>query len=415
VAIIGIDLGTSNSAAAVLRGGRPVIIPSAEGISLGGKAFSSYVAVAADGQVRVGEPARRQAAANPEGTATAFKRRMGRRETIRLRDRESSPEQLSAFLRQHVVRRHEGGMTFQRITPCTSCAGRGQLIDQPCPECGGRTAIVREEALDVDIPVGAEEGMALRIAGHGLPSERPRGVPGDLVVVVRTAKDPRFERDGADLWRTGPTLDEGLRGRCVPPVVPAASRPSMAGFRRVRRMVYRRIERRLAELGLGDVAASREYLTAHPEESAVLEALCRIPASRFHRDRAVRMAGGCRAARAECGGPRKRPEGASSLERRLCRGRGALYARDPVAAARGAAVRWDVSSTSLSLAERWSSAPPSRCLRRSRVSSHGRRDSGSIALQEEIGEWPVIGRRTDEPLCAVRVAVVGRRRAVCAS
>lgn len=96
--IIGIDLGTSNSAAAVLRGGRPVIVPSAEGISIGGKAFPSYVALTADGQLLVGEPARRQAAANPEGTASAFKRRMGKRETIRLRDRDYSPEQLSAFL-----------------------------------------------------------------------------------------------------------------------------------------------------------------------------------------------------------------------------------------------------------------------------------------------------------------------------
>jgi molecular chaperone DnaK len=104
MAIIGIDLGTSNSAAAVLRGGRPVIIPSAEGISLGGKAFPSYVALTADGQMLVGEPARRQAAANPEGTVTAFKRRMGRRETIRLRDREFSPEQLSAFLLQKIKR-----------------------------------------------------------------------------------------------------------------------------------------------------------------------------------------------------------------------------------------------------------------------------------------------------------------------
>jgi molecular chaperone DnaK len=104
MAIIGIDLGTSNSAVAVLRGGRPVMIPSAEGISLGGKAFPSYVAVAADGQILVGEPARRQAAANPEGTATAFKRRMGRREKIRLRDREFSPEQLSAFLLQKIKR-----------------------------------------------------------------------------------------------------------------------------------------------------------------------------------------------------------------------------------------------------------------------------------------------------------------------
>jgi molecular chaperone DnaK len=104
MAIIGIDLGTSNSAAAVLRGGRPVIIPSAEGISIGGKAFPSYVALTADGQVLVGEPARRQAAANPEGTVTAFKRRMGKRESIRLRERDYSPEQLSAFLLQKIKR-----------------------------------------------------------------------------------------------------------------------------------------------------------------------------------------------------------------------------------------------------------------------------------------------------------------------
>jgi len=104
MAIIGVDLGTSNSAAAVLRGGRPVIIPSAEGVSLGGKAFPSYVAEATDGQLIVGEPARRQAAGNPEGTTTAFKRRMGKREKIRLRTHEYSPEQLSAFLLQKIKR-----------------------------------------------------------------------------------------------------------------------------------------------------------------------------------------------------------------------------------------------------------------------------------------------------------------------
>ncbi len=104
MAIIGIDLGTSNSAAAVLRGGRPVIIPSAEGVSLGGKAFPSYVAMVADGQMLVGEPARRQAAANPEGTATAFKRRMGQHETITLRDKAFTLEQLSAFLLQKIKR-----------------------------------------------------------------------------------------------------------------------------------------------------------------------------------------------------------------------------------------------------------------------------------------------------------------------
>ena len=104
MAIIGIDLGTSNSAAAVLRGGRPVIIPSAEGISLGGKAFPSYVAITKDGQTLVGEPARRQAATNPEGTTSAFKRKMGLREKINLRGHTFTPEQLSAFLLQKIKR-----------------------------------------------------------------------------------------------------------------------------------------------------------------------------------------------------------------------------------------------------------------------------------------------------------------------
>ena len=81
-----------------------MIIPSAEGISLGGKAFPSYVALTADGQMIVGESARRQAVANPEGTATAFKRRMGQRETVRLRDKAFTPEQLSAFLLQKIKR-----------------------------------------------------------------------------------------------------------------------------------------------------------------------------------------------------------------------------------------------------------------------------------------------------------------------
>jgi molecular chaperone DnaK len=76
--VIGIDLGTSNSAAAVVEGGRPVIIPSAEGAGVAsGKAFPSYVAFTKDGQRLVGEPARRQAAINAEGTIQAAKRKMG--------------------------------------------------------------------------------------------------------------------------------------------------------------------------------------------------------------------------------------------------------------------------------------------------------------------------------------------------
>ncbi len=103
--IIGIDLGTSNSAAAVLEGGRPVIIPSAEGTTVGGgKAFPSYVAFTKDGQLLVGEPARRQAVTNPDGTVYAFKRKMGTDHKYRVLGKEYTPQQLSAFLLQKIKR-----------------------------------------------------------------------------------------------------------------------------------------------------------------------------------------------------------------------------------------------------------------------------------------------------------------------
>ncbi len=102
--IIGIDLGTSNSAAAVLEGGRPTIIPSAEGTSLYGKAFPSFVAFTKDGQRLVGEPARRQAVANPEGTVTAFKRKMGTDYKYKIYGKEYTPQELSAILLQKVKR-----------------------------------------------------------------------------------------------------------------------------------------------------------------------------------------------------------------------------------------------------------------------------------------------------------------------
>ena len=103
--IIGIDLGTSNTAAAVMEGGRSTIIPSAEGTSIGGKAFPSYVAFAKDGQLLVGEPARRQAVANPEGTFMAFKRKMGSDHKYKAPNgKEYAPQQLSAFLLQKVKR-----------------------------------------------------------------------------------------------------------------------------------------------------------------------------------------------------------------------------------------------------------------------------------------------------------------------
>jgi len=100
--IIGIDLGTSNSAAAVMVGGKPVIIPAAEGTSVGGKTTPSYVSFTKDGQMLVGEPARRQSALNPEGTITAIKRKMGSRENVTVFGKTYTPQQISAFILQKI-------------------------------------------------------------------------------------------------------------------------------------------------------------------------------------------------------------------------------------------------------------------------------------------------------------------------
>jgi len=101
--VIGIDLGTSNSAAAVMEGSRPVIIPSAEGAGVAsGKAFPSFVAFTKDNQRLVGEPARRQAAINPEGTIFAAKRKMGTDYKFKVHGSEYTPQQISAFILQKI-------------------------------------------------------------------------------------------------------------------------------------------------------------------------------------------------------------------------------------------------------------------------------------------------------------------------
>ncbi len=100
--IIGIDLGTSNSAASVLVGGKPTTIPSAEGASQYGKSFPSYVAFTDDGQMLVGEPARRQAVTNPENTISAIKRSMGTDHKVTVNGKQYSPQEISAFILQKI-------------------------------------------------------------------------------------------------------------------------------------------------------------------------------------------------------------------------------------------------------------------------------------------------------------------------
>jgi molecular chaperone DnaK len=105
--ILGIDLGTTNSAAAVVIGGKPTIIPSAEGSTVAGKMFPSIVAITRDGQLLVGEPARRQAVTNPEGTIREIKRKMGTDYKLRIFGKEYTPQQISALILQKILRDSE--------------------------------------------------------------------------------------------------------------------------------------------------------------------------------------------------------------------------------------------------------------------------------------------------------------------
>ncbi|MCW4005641.1 MAG: molecular chaperone DnaK [Candidatus Bathyarchaeota archaeon] len=100
--VIGIDLGTTNSAAAIFEGGRASVIPSAEGPTMAGKMFPSVVAFTKDGQLLIGEPAKRQATANPQGTIFEVKRKMGTKEKLSVNGKEYSPQQISAFILQKI-------------------------------------------------------------------------------------------------------------------------------------------------------------------------------------------------------------------------------------------------------------------------------------------------------------------------
>ncbi|RLF96693.1 molecular chaperone DnaK [Thermococci archaeon] len=98
--ILGIDLGTTNSCMAVIEAGTPKVIPNAEG----NRTTPSVVAFTKEGQMIVGEPAKRQSISNPEGTVASIKRKMGTKEKVRIGNKEYTPEEISAFILQKMKR-----------------------------------------------------------------------------------------------------------------------------------------------------------------------------------------------------------------------------------------------------------------------------------------------------------------------
>ncbi len=96
--IIGIDLGTTNSAAAVMEGGQATIIPNAEG----NRTTPSVVAFTKGGERLVGETAKRQAITNPDRTITSIKREMGSDHKVNIEGKDYTPEEISAMILQKI-------------------------------------------------------------------------------------------------------------------------------------------------------------------------------------------------------------------------------------------------------------------------------------------------------------------------
>ncbi|MCA9519148.1 MAG: DnaJ domain-containing protein [Myxococcales bacterium] len=99
---------------------------------------------------------------------------------------------------QKVVRRRQGSVVFQQVSPCDRCGGSGHMVKDPCPSCDGSGTEESDQEITVTIPIGIDDGTALRVPGLGEASPDKGGIPGDLHVVVR-GHDERFERRGQHL------------------------------------------------------------------------------------------------------------------------------------------------------------------------------------------------------------------------
>lgn len=89
-----------------------------------------------------------------------------------------------------------GRMQTQSV--CPACGGEGRIITAKCDKCGGEGIVKGSEIIEINIPAGVGEGMALTVSGKG-NAARHGGVNGDLIVVIEEERDPQLVRDGDDL------------------------------------------------------------------------------------------------------------------------------------------------------------------------------------------------------------------------
>lgn len=109
----------------------------------------------------------------------------------------SSPTTCSTCGGNGRVRASQGFFSVERT--CPSCQGRGEVISDPCSSCGGQGRVTRERSLSVNIPVGIEDGVRIRLSGEGEAGMRG-GPTGDLYIFLTVKPHEFFQRDGADLF-----------------------------------------------------------------------------------------------------------------------------------------------------------------------------------------------------------------------
>ena len=97
------------------------------------------------------------------------------------------------------IQRGAGGFAFTTTAPCSKCRGTGKIIHQPCPDCHGDGQVRRQRKIKVKIPAGIDDGQSISMRGQG--NEGLNGGPaGDLLINISVIPDPRFQRDGYDLY-----------------------------------------------------------------------------------------------------------------------------------------------------------------------------------------------------------------------
>jgi molecular chaperone DnaJ len=97
--------------------------------------------------------------------------------------------------------RNLGSFAFSE--PCTTCRGRGLVVEDPCPVCSGSGRAMSARTIQARIPAGVADGQRIKLKGKGAPGERG-GPPGDLYVRVHVAGHPVFGRSGHNLTITVP-------------------------------------------------------------------------------------------------------------------------------------------------------------------------------------------------------------------